>query len=413
MRLKDNKKYTTIAIYSIIVFAICLLMILIVFRFGELWAILRNIVKVLNPIIWGVALAYLLNPIMVFFEKIFKKAINRKRPHPRLNRFLSITVTAILTLVVLSSMLAIILPQIIESVSNILSLNNLQNYFNNINSWFNNLLEDNPNLKNLVNQEFINIQNYLTDFASKLQPQLQALLGNLTTSVFNFAIGIKDFFLGFIVMIYLLASKEIFQAQSKKVLYALLPQKVCTNILDVWHKADSTFISFISGKVFDSFIIGMLCFIAMTMMNMPYVVLISFIVGITNLIPFFGPFIGAIPSAFLILLANPNKIVAFVVFIIILQQFDGNILGPKILGDSTGLPSFWVLFAIFIGGGFFGFLGMLLCVPVFAVIYMLVRQFVDKRLKEKNLSTDTEAYKYGKHAIGAEGLESIEKSKDL
>lgn len=393
MKLSDNKKYTTIAGYCILVFAVCLLLVIVLFRFSGLVAILDDIVAILGPVIWGIVLAYLLNPVMMFFEKNLKRVLERKKPHPKLTRYISITVTAIVTLVVLASLIAFVLPQIIENLTSIFNINNMQTYFNNVNTWFNNLLENNPDIKSFFNEEFQTLRQYLTDFATNLQPQLQDMLTSLTAGVFSFAVGIKDFFLGFIVMIYLLASKEMFKAQIKKVLYAFFPQKVCNNVLDVWHRADTTFISFISGKVLDSFIIGMLCFIAMTLMKMPYIVLISFIIGISNLIPFFGPIIGAIPSALLVLLSAPDKTVAFVVFIIILQQFDGNILGPKILGDSTGLPSFWVLFAIFIGGGFFGVVGMLLCIPVFAVIYMLVREFVEARLQKKALPVDTEDYK--------------------
>ena len=393
MKIEKNKKYFTIGLYTVIVFTICLLLVVAVFKFNGLVAILKNIFKVLSPIIWGLVLAYLLNPIMIFIEKYLKKWLEKKKPHAKLCRYLSLTITTLLTLVVLGGLIAIVLPQLITSIYSIFS--NSQTYLENAENWINKLLDNNPKIKDFVNSEFQTLQVYLTDYINKLQPQLTSFISNITTGVFNILIGIKDFILGLIVMVYLLASKEVFMGQTKKVMYAILPTKTCENMLSVWHKADKTFIGFISGKVLDSFIIGMISFIAMTLMNMPYTVLISFIIGITNMIPFFGPFIGAIPSGLLILLANPDKVVAFVVFIIILQQFDGNILGPKILGDSTGLPAFWVIFAIFIGGGLFGFIGMLVCVPVFAVIYMLVREFIEKRLEQRNLPQSTKAYKYG------------------
>lgn len=411
MKIYINKKYNTIAIYTIAVFAICLLLVIAIFKYQGLFEILDNIRKVLNPIIWGLVLAYLLNPLMMFFDNLLKKAIDKKKPHPRLTRYLSVTITSLLTLFVLSSLIAIVLPQIISSVYSIIS--NMPEYFNNIQEWFNRILENNPDIKNFVNEEFESFQLYITNLVSQYQPQLQDLVGNLTTGVLNFIIGIKDFFLGFIVMIYLLASKEMFQAQAKKVLYAFLPKKVCLNMLSVCHKADNTFIGFISAKVLDSIIIGILCFIAMTLMGMPFRVLISFIIGIMNLIPYFGPFIGAVPSGLLILLANPSKIVAFVVFIIILQQFDGNILGPKILGDSTGLPSFWVLFAIFIGGGFFGLAGILLCVPVFAVIYMLLRELIENKLKSRNLPFTTKEYHHGKRIVEVEEIDDTKLSEEI
>jgi len=363
MKIFNDKKYNTIAAYAIATFAVCLLLVIIIFRFSTLAGIVKNLLHILNPIIWGVAIAYLLNPIMMFFERLFVKAFDKKKPHKKLNRYLSIAVTSILTLLAIISIAAVLIPQIIGNISNIAS--NMPAYFENMQKWFDDLLENNPMIMDFVNSEFKDFQTYITDAVNKFQPQLQSFVSNLTLGILNFAVGVKDFLLGFIVMIYLLASKEIFIAQAKKIMYALLPEKACNHVMYVAKKSNTTFIGFISGKVLDSFIIGVLCFIAMTLMGMPLTVLISVIVGITNMIPFFGPFIGAIPSALLILLVSPDKLVAFVVFIIILQQFDGNILGPKILGDSTGLPSFWVLFAIFIGGGLFGFAGMLLCVPVF------------------------------------------------
>jgi predicted PurR-regulated permease PerM len=393
MKIFNDKKYNTIAAYAIATFAVCLLLVIIIFRFSTLAGVVKNLLHILNPIIWGVVIAYLLNPIMMFFERLFVKAFDKKKPHKKLNRYLSIAVTSILTLLVIISIAAVLIPQIIGNISNIAS--NMPAYFENMQKWFDDLLENNPMIMDFVNSEFKDFQTYITDAVNKFQPQLQSFVSNLTLGILNFAVGVKDFLLGFIVMIYLLASKEIFIAQAKKIMYALLSEKACSHVMYVARKANTTFIGFISGKVLDSFIIGVLCFIAMTLMGMPLTVLISVIVGITNMIPFFGPFIGAIPSAFLILLVSPDKLVAFVVFIIILQQFDGNILGPKILGDSTGLPSFWVLFAIFIGGGLFGFAGMLLCVPVFAVIYTLAKQLIENRLKAKNLPVGTKEYMDG------------------
>ena len=401
MKWNENKKYTTVAVYAVVVFAICLLLVLIIFRFSDFLSFADKTLRVLNPILWGIGMAYILNPITVFFEKKLKKLTDRRKPHKKLARYLSIAITAILTLLVLSATIAIVVPQLLQSIYNILNLTNLQNYTNRISLWFNELLANNPDFKQFADSALVSIQSYLTDLANRLQPQIQSMIGSLTAGLVSVASAIKNFFIGFIIMIYLLANKEIFQAQAKKILFAFLPRKTTIHLLEVWHKADFTFIGFITGKLLDSFIVGLLCFIAMTIMDMPYVLLISFIVGLTNIIPFFGPFIGAIPSGLLILLSNPEKIVAFIVFIILLQQFDGNILGPKILGDSTGLPSFWVLVAIVIGGGFFGFVGLLVCVPVFAVLHMLLRQYIEGRLKKKNLPVDTAAYKYGKYASEA------------
>ena len=217
-------------------------------------------------------------------------------------------------------------------------------------------------------------------------------MANFTLGIFGFVLALKNFLLGIIVSIYLLLSKETLLAQVKKTILALFNKKTCEKTFMIYHKSNGLFIGFITGKIIDSLIIGILCFIGMTIFKMPYSVLISVIIGVTNIIPFFGPFIGAIPSALLILLAKPSFLLPFLIFVFVLQQFDGNILGPRILGDSTGLPAFWVLFSIFLGGGLFGFVGMLLGVPTFALVYALFRTFIEHRLESKNLPKETDAY---------------------
>lgn len=403
MKIDFNKKYTTIAVYAIIVFLVCLLLVVAAFKFESFKSVFVTVFGVLSPIIWGLVIAYLLNPIMQFFERYLKKLINKKKEHPKLLRGLSVTITTVVTLAAMSALIAIVLPQVISSLTNIFDIENLKTYFTNAEMWVSQLLQNNPEINNFVESQFEALKGYVFDFASSLEPQLKLILSNITTGAYNFLMGFKDFVLGFIVSMYLLASKETFQAQAKKILYALFSKKTCVNVLSVVHKADYTFSKFISGKTLDSFIIGMLCFIAMSIMQFENAVLISVIVGVTNMIPFFGPFIGAIPSAILVLFQQPKMVIPFIIFILILQQFDGNILGPKILGDSTGLPAFWVMFAIFIGGGLFGFVGMLICVPVFAVIYMLVRQFVENKLRRKGLPEDTLSYKRGKRPHNVSG----------
>lgn len=390
MKFQYNKKYFTIAVYSVITFAVIFAIIACVFKYNEISKILKSLFSVLSPILWGFALAYLLNPMMKFFENLIKKPIEKKKKHPKLVRALSVTVTSLLTLAIIASLIAIVLPQIVSSIISI--INNTNNYFTTLEKWVDKFLSDNVNIYNYINSQFEDIKKYAIEIGNKLQPQLSALISNLTAGAFGFLIGIKDFIIGFIIMIYLLLSKESFIAQFKKVMFAIFPIKFCKSALTIGRRADYTFIHFISGKAVDSIIIGILCFIAMAIMNMPYALLISFIIGITNMIPFFGPFIGAIPSAILVLMDEPSKVLAFIIFIIILQQFDGNILGPKILGNSTGLPAFWVMFAILVGGGCFGFIGMLLGVPVFAVIYAIIRESIEAKLKKKNLPISTLTY---------------------
>ena len=221
--------------------------------------------------------------------------------------------------------------------------------------------------------------------------------------------------IGVIISVYLLVSKQKFVGQGKKVLYALFYERQANNILEVVRKSHSIFSGFISGKLIDSLIIGVLCFIGMSIMKMPYIPLVSVLVGVTNVIPFFGPYLGAIPSILLILLISPGKGIMFLIFIIILQQLDGNIIGPKILGSSTGLSAFWVIFAILIGSGLFGIIGMIAGVPVFAVIYYLIKTGLEYSLRKKNLPTDTKEYENldyietGKHTLIYQMEEAKEK----
>jgi predicted PurR-regulated permease PerM len=222
---------------------------------------------------------------------------------------------------------------------------------------------------------------------------MQPMLEDLVSGAWGVVTFLKDFLLGFIVSLYMLCNKETLLAQIKKSIISLTKKKTCSKIMSVASQANKVFSGFIMGKIIDSIIIGLLCFIGLTLMNMPYNILIAVIVGVTNIIPFFGPLIGAVPSTFLMLIVDPKKAILLAVFILILQQFDGNILGPKILGDSTGLPGFWVLVSLIICGGLFGFIGMVLAVPVFALLYSFTRSFVENRLRRKKLPVTTEYYK--------------------
>ena len=232
------------------------------------------------------------------------------------------------------------------------------------------------------------LENLFSQFFDILSKSLYGIINatiNITTAVINVFVGVM-------IAIYLWSSKEVFFAQSKKISYSFLSKTFVDKCIDLLHEADAVFGGFISGKIIDSAIIGVICYVGMLALNIPYPLLIGVIVGVTNVIPYFGPFIGAIPSILLLLFINPVKALVFAIFILILQQIDGNIIGPKILGDSTGLSAFWVIFAVTVFGGLFGFLGMLLGVPLFAILYTIIRRAVNARLTQKGLSTDTEAY---------------------
>jgi predicted PurR-regulated permease PerM len=290
-----------------------------------------------------------------------------------------------------AGLILLIVPQLLDSVQSIIT--RFPSYLNSFNAWSDRFLVRYPGLRDLLDNYWGNI----TDYAYKeLLPKAQTLVSSISTtvvgSVFKILSVTFKFIIGIILSVYLLYSKETYLAQSKKMVYSLFNEERANNLINNTRFANKTFGGYISGKIVDSVIIGILCFIGTSIMNMPYALLISVIVGVTNVIPFFGPYLGAIPSAFIILMINPIKCLWFLIFILILQQVDGNIIGPKILGDSTGLSSFWVIFAITLFGGIWGVLGMFLGVPIFAIIYAAIKTFVDTRLERKKLPAKTYYY---------------------
>jgi predicted PurR-regulated permease PerM len=264
----------------------------------------------------------------------------------------------------------------------------------NLSKWVTTLLKDNPQLQETANlvleSSSEQLQTWLTN---TLVPKAQELITTLSSSVISTFGFLFNFFIGIIVCVYVLNSADKLKRQAKMIVRAITSPKYSDKIFEITYEMDQCFGGFIRGKLLDSLIIGILCFICISFMEMPYPVLVSTIVGVTNIIPFFGPFIGAIPGTLLILTVDPMQALYFVIFIFILQQFDGNILGPTILGQSTGLGSIWVLFSILIFGDLFGFVGMVIGVPTFAVIYYLISKYVFKKLKERNMDDVVDDYR--------------------
>ncbi len=390
MKINWNSKYTTISVYTIITFSVCILIYAVLFNFTVIGDFVRKLTKILSPIIWGIVIAYLVNPIMKWFEKRLAKVIEKNKPHFKINRILSLFLAMIIFLTVIAALGAIILPQVIESITTI--INNFSTYINNFEKWIDSFLVKYPELLTIVSDQFDNIEKALMEFANNIAPKVGDIMVKITDSTLSFIVMVKDILIGIIVAVYLLYGKEHFQAQMKKIVYGILPSKTTGTILRVCAQTNSSISGFISGKIVDSIIIGCLCFVCMTVMKFDFIVLISVIVGVTNVIPFFGPFIGAIPSALLLLVAAPKQVIPFLILILIIQQLDGNVIGPKILGQTTGISAFWVLFSILVGGGLFGFAGMILGVPVFAVLYSLLNEFIAYRLEGKNMSSDTKDY---------------------
>ena len=286
-----------------------------------------------------------------------------------------------------------IIPQVWESIKGI--INSIPSYAVVVSGWIEEIFASNSNIEAAVleyyNQGVEKLISW-TQSATGLLANIERFLAGIYTGIMNIINLLKNLLIGIIVMVYLLNIKDTLCAQGKKVIYGLFPIHGANQIIEKFRFVHSVFGGFIIGKLVDSLLIGILTFVWLSILKMPYTLLISVIIGVTNVIPFFGPFIGAIPSAILLLLVSPKQCVWFLISILVIQQFDGNILGPKILGNSTGLSSFWVLFSILFFGGLMGPIGMIVGVPLFAVIYRLISEFISKRLAGKQLSTDTRDY---------------------
>lgn len=387
-RTEKNDKYRTVALYAIGVFAICILLVLLAFRLNTFIKIAKRILKAIAPVIWGFAIAYLLAPLVNLFERLLDKAFfKKKKKYSKLRRVLSILITSFITIAGITLLIATAIPEILDSLSAL--FNNMSEYLNSIYYSILKLFKKSPKIPAKVfewfNEQFENIRSQVLEWITNIRPILEQSLKTVTSGVFGFLGGVKDFLLGFIVSIYLLYSKEYFIRQFKKLFYVSMSREKYERFMTKGSHANKIFMDFFVGKAIDSLIIGIICFAGLCILKMPNAMLISFIIAITNMIPFFGPFIGAIPSAFLVLLTQPKSTIPFILFIFILQQFDGNILGPAILGNKLNLPTFWVMFAIFFFGNLFGFAGMLLGVPVFAVIYTLVKETIDELMKKRRM----------------------------
>lgn len=351
--------------------------------------------------LYGFAMAYLLSPIVNWLERLIrlgwsKWSLTREKTLRRgWLRAVSILITWAIVSYALYLLMSVLVPQLIDSITTL--INNAESYYNQIYDWADNLLKKNPNISNWVR---LNLERYYQDALSllteKILPGAQQMLTSVTGGVISSILGVvvfaKNLIIGIIISVYLLAMKEQSLARCCKLLYGVLSERAANLVMRGTRRTDEIFSGFVRGKLLDSLIIGILCFIGGSILNLPYTPLVSVVVGVTNIIPFFGPFLGAIPSAFLILLVSPKQCLIFIIFVIVLQQFDGNILGPKILGSATGISSFWVVVTILLSGGFFGVLGMFLGVPVFACLQELVKHLIDRRLTQRNMPTEAYAY---------------------
>ena len=389
--MKKDNQYIGWGVTAVSVVCTILLFYDIVFRDSILLQYGMKFLKIIEPVVYGAILAYLLAPTVNWIEKVLVPRVKHKGDKGKWLRVVSILLTWLLVGILLCALLLVLLPELYKSILQLIG--NAESYYNTLVRWAQNILESNPKFAAWAGQL---IEEYYNDMllwvSDQLLPKMEIAIQAVTGGVVGVFVFLKNLLVGFIVSIYLLATKERFAATGRKLSYAFLKEKTAALMLRGFKEIDRIFSGFVRGKILDSIIIGLLCFFFSTLFKFPYAPLVSLIVGVTNVIPYFGPFLGAIPSAFLILLDSPIQCLYFCIFILILQQFDGNILGPKILGETTGLSSFWVIVAILLGGGLFGVAGMFIGVPMFACLYTAVRVYAAYRLKKKGLPTGTEFY---------------------
>ena len=377
MKINWNKKYFIVSLYLFIVICLSIIFYFLVSNIGNLFSSINKIIKILNPIILGLCFAYLFNPILDIIEKFLKKHIKYFKNKHQI-RIISMIITYIFIITLIILFLYIIMPQLLSTLKYI--LDNFPIYIDNFKINIKNLAYKNDVLS-LILDELLKyteqIFNHTYTFLGDTLPKVYDIAKNITVTVMNIIIGM-------VVSVYILANKEMYFFQTRKFLRAIFSKDTVKTILNMVKSTHTVFSGFISGKIVNSIIVGVICFIGMTIFKFPFASLISVLVGVTNVIPYFGPFIGAIPSILLIMVIDPLKGLFLSIFILILQQFDGNYLGPKILGETTGLSPFWVIFSIILFGGLFGVLGMFIGVPIFAIIYSIVKYLVNGLLEEKN-----------------------------
>ena len=368
------KEYWGIVTYIII-------LAYVIFNFKNIISGVENIIGVLLPFIVGIAIAFMLNLVMrIFEERVFTFLDNKKyQKYSRFKRPLSVALTFIFVFMIIFGLIRFIIPQLIDSISTLTDA--IPAYMKSFEELISQYVSDTEILNTLWNN-FLSAWREILQFTGQIVVSSLSGVVNITV---GFTSGLFNFILSVIFSIYMLLNKERLQLGMKKVLYAFSGRKFADKIMYLGKISNEAFSNYIGGQFIEAIIIGVLCFIGMLVLKMPYALLISVLVAVTALIPIFGAFIGTIPSAFIILIIDPMKALWFVIFIIVLQQVEGNLIYPKVVGSSLGLPPIWVMLAMLIGGNTFGLLGMLLGIPTFSVIYKISRKYINKRLKNKNI----------------------------
>jgi predicted PurR-regulated permease PerM len=366
------KPYLAMGLIALLVIVLSISFFFLIYRYQGVSRNVGAMFSILQPVTIGLVLAYLISPIVNFEERhLLPLALDKMKSEKKARktvRAVSIITALVFVGVIIGVLLQMVIPELYRSINGM--IDTMPKQVSNFMDWITAYVNEDSEIAGYLEMALTKGTEFFENWAkTDFLPQTRNLIAGLTSGVIIAVRLLFHVIIGIILSIYILMSKEALIGQSKQIVYALFSGKRANRIIRTVHKSNEIFGGFISGKILDSAIIGILCFLCLYVMKMPYVVLVSVIVGVTNVIPFFGPYLGAVPSAILIMLANPIKGLYFIIFILVLQQVDGNIIGPKILGDSTGLSSFWVVFAILVGGGLFGVPGMIIGVPLLAVIF--------------------------------------------
>ncbi len=393
MKLHRNEKYFKWGMTAFLVIVAGGLFWLIFSNLSGFYQLILDFLDIISPLVYGCLFAYLMNPIMQFVRKLMDKALaNRKlsdKARSRLSTTVSVVTAVIALLALLYALVALIVPSIINSLEELLQQERLERYGLTITTWINDTFAGTA-VEEWFHENLDSLLQLLINELKKID--IASFLGSLTSSVYSVVMGVFNAGIGIIAAVYILIYKKSLCAQAKKIIISVFSTKHADRIFEVARRTNKIFGGYVIGKLIDALLVGIITYIFLIITGMPYAPLIATLVGVTNIIPFFGPFLGAIPSALLLLIEHPIDALYFCIFILALQMIDGNIIENRILGEKLGISDLWVLVAILVFGGIFGFAGMLLGVPVFAVIYTLINDRVNGRLKHKRYPTDTDVY---------------------
>jgi hypothetical protein len=394
--MKDkNEIYFKWGITAVAVIVIALVISLIFSKLGIIASALKTIVSTVSSVLYGVVMAFLMAPVYdrigEWVAEILSSFFPKWKKSDKWAKFIATLACLIILIFVIFALIMMIIPELVNSITNVIGY--APDGMSNLENWLKDILNKNPDLEKLVIGNYQDISERISDIATTtVLPNVNTYIKNLSSGVINALGVVVNIIIGMMVMMYLLNMKTTLSSQAKKIVYSIAGVKIGNEIVTEARYIKNMFEKFIVGKIIDSIIIGIINYFFMVIIHMPYALLISVVVGVTNVIPFFGPFIGAIPSIVLLLLVSPITALQFAVWILVLQQVDGNIIGPKILGQTTGLPSFWVLFSILLFGGLFGIVGMIIAVPTWAIIYRTISRVSEHFLRKKGLEPDSGSY---------------------